>query len=471
MYNLNMLNEIQNLITDKTKLRLGINKINEISRLVYEIYRRENISPEDILKEPFLENITMNQKIGPLNKFAKLKKYLIERRYPNAVKGKDFSVYFNRLDSRNGRVRIYSDSFYPESIFVEDKARGSGPEKTAKGLFPDVKVEYIKSIKEYRKNLKNFSGDLRKRDIFITRQNWDFFKPCPCTKGVVCCNYHIFNLGFGCPYDCSYCYLQHYTNSPGIVLDANIESFLDKIDAYLQKSRSKMIRIGTGEFTDSLALDHITEYSKILVPFFASKNVLFELKTKSSNIGNLAGLDHKGKTVVSWSLNPRSIVEKQELGTASLQERLDAAKKCSEQGYKIGFHFDPIIYYPSPYSSPLRGEGKGEGESWESDYKEVVDMLFDSVKNVEWISLGTLRFHRALKSVIEQRFPESDYLYEELVIGHDKKIRYYETLRTDIFGKMVNWIRKRDKKAALYLCMEPGNVWEQVLGNEKPYWM
>jgi len=39
------------------------------------------------------------------------------------------------------------------------------------------------------------------------------------------------------------------------------------------------------------------------------------------------------------------MIEAEERKTTPLKERIDAARKCQEKGYPLGFHFDPIIYY------------------------------------------------------------------------------------------------------------------------------
>jgi spore photoproduct lyase len=44
----------------------------------------------------------------------------------------------------------------------------------------------------------------------------EFLKPCPGTKGYICCGYQILNIGTNCPFDCSYCILQAYFNQPSI---------------------------------------------------------------------------------------------------------------------------------------------------------------------------------------------------------------------------------------------------------------
>ena len=75
-------NAIEKLIADRSNLRLGINKISELARLVYEIGRRENISPESILGTQDIILILNKKSSGYLAKFKNLKTHLLKRRYP-----------------------------------------------------------------------------------------------------------------------------------------------------------------------------------------------------------------------------------------------------------------------------------------------------------------------------------------------------------------------------------------------------
>jgi spore photoproduct lyase len=212
-----------------------------------------------------------------------------------------------------------------------------------------------------------------------------------------------------------------------------------------------LLRIGTGELTDSLAMDHITEMSKLLVPRFARENgVLFELKTKSNRIQNLLDLDHGGRTVVAWSLNPQSLIDREEPGTASLEDRLHAAKQCQEAGYKLAFHFDPLIYYPN----------------WHTEYPEVVENLFSIIDpgHISWISLGTFRYPPSLKPIIRERFPESKIIYEDFIQGQDGKMRYIKPLRVEMYSTLLSKIQSYAPDVFIYLCMESKDVWEKVFG-------
>lgn len=423
------------------------NQLQDIERLIFEIMHKESVSLDEIIG--YLRTNANTAKFPGRNKFFALKNELIKRRFEltsQREKIETGKVYLPKITKPLPDNWQVKQEFRPLKIFVEKKVNGCALINKLKEKFPETGIEELGYYYEYIKKNKFILSELKKPLIFVVNENWDFVKPCPCTKGHIGCGYWIFNLGFGCPFDCSYCYLQHYTNFPGIILAGNIEDFFDKFDSFY-KNLTRPIRIGTGEFCDSLALDEITGYSKILIPYFKNKNVLLELKTKSDKIKNLLDMEPAENIIISWSLNPKSIVVKEEQGAPSLEKRLQAARSIQQKGYKLAFHFDPIIY----------------SENWKQLYKEVVDSLYTMLKApFNWISLGTLRSHRELKTVSERRFPQSKIFYGELLLGEDKKLRYPQFLREEIYKNMLVWIRNYDSKTPVYLCMENQKMWQSI---------
>ena len=140
-----------------------------------------------------------------------------------------------------------------------------------------------------------------------------------------------------------------------------------------------------------------------------------------------------------------------EFKTPSIQERLFAAKKCALAGFSTAFHFDPVIYY----------------DAWKQGYKETIDMIFDIVPNtsIKWISIGTLRMPTTQKTVIENRFPQTDILNGELLLGKDFKLRYDSSLRVEIYKHLTQYIKSKKSKAIIYLCMEDSNIWKAVFNS------
>jgi spore photoproduct lyase len=249
--------------------------------------------------------------------------------------------------------------------------------------------------------------------------------------------------------DCAYCILQSYFHPPILQYFANHDKMMNELDSIFNSKNT--YRIGTGEYTDSMIWDYWTNLSKNLVKKFSSQsNAMLELKTKSSNIEKLKGLDHRKKTVVAWSLNTEVIIENEEKDTASLQSRLKAANRCSSWGYPVAFHFDPIIMY----------------DGCEKDYENVVQSIFSYVssENIIWISLGAFRFMPSLKPIIQKRFPHSKIIYGEFVQGLDNKIRYFKPLRINLYQRIINKIKEISPEVLIYFCMEDDEVWHKALG-------
>lgn len=293
--------------------------------------------------------------------------------------------------------------------------------------------------------------DMDKQTLRIMPYRGEFLKPCPGTNGYICCGYMILNVGTNCPMDCSYCILQAYFNQPSLRIFINLESELDHIGRILDSQPDRIFRIGTGEFTDSLALDDITGWSITLSEFFQGrKNSVLELKTKTDRIDNLLASPYRDRMIISWSLNSHKVAAREEHGAAGIEKRLRAARQCQEEGYVIGFHFDPIIHYPG----------------WKEDYLRTLDLMdhYMDPKGIIWISLGCFRYMPVLKSIIRRRHPKTGILNGEFVRGMDGKMRYFKPIRMDIYAFMTSRIEAWKKDSGLYLCMESDEIWNRSLG-------
>jgi len=444
------LKNLKSILEKEVAFSPNRNQLRDLQRLIYEICIIKDIQPYTLIEE--LKNNPKIRKIGGRNKFFILKEHLINLRFPLTARLSKIDTKTIYLSSLKEPLRNcyhpspHQESVIPQKVFVEKEVKDSYLIKKIKKKFPYIEICEIPYYAEYLKTHKFSLADFKKPIIFVVKERWDFLKPCPCTKNVLRCNYWIFNLGFGCPFDCTYCYLQVYSNFPGVILPSNLNDFFSKFKEFYRKLK-RPIRIGTGEFCDSLALDDITEYSKMLINFFKDKNLYFELKTKSKKISNLLECQASPNIVISWSLNPWEIIEKEEIGATSLEERIKSAKEVQRKGFSLGFHFDPIIYF----------------EGWENSYRKIIDKLYRTLNPpFKWISLGTLRGPRELKDIVEQRFPESKIFYGELFLGEDKKLRYPKFLRKKIYESMIKWIRNYDKKTPLYLCMEDKELWKII---------
>jgi len=342
--------------------------------------------------------------------------------------------------------------FVPQKIYITRESEHLPMAQRILEKARHIPVEFIEDSKELIEDVLMSRDPVGegKKILLVTHQKGEYVKPCPCTPGYIGCNYFIINTELNCPLDCSYCILQLYLNNPLITVHANTKELWQELDDFLGKNRTRTIRIGTGELGDSLALDHLTGRSAELISRFASyPNACLELKTKTVDIENILKLAPPQNVVIAWSLNSRKIARQEELGAPCVRDRIRAAQRVSKAGYRVGFHFDPIIHY----------------EGWADDYDEIIEELTANIatEKIAWISLGSLRFPPALKPVIQKRFPKTKIIYEEFITGKDGKSRYTKELRKRLFGHILDSLEKAGtKEVPVYFCMESTDIWSKL---------
>lgn len=276
------------------------------------------------------------------------------------------------------------------------------------------------------------------------------FQKCPGSNNVICCNYYLLNTCFNCLYDCTYCFLNSYLNSFGIVQFVNLDELAVSVNEF-SGGYPHFLRVGTGEFTDSLMFDEVTGIAENLIAATCTnKKIFLEFKTKSANVDHLLRIKEKGNTVLAWTLNTARSIKLYETGAASLEERLSAARKAQDSGFYTAFHFDPVIKY----------------DNFMSDYYDVIDMMHEYLRSdgVLWVSLGCFRYTPGFKDIIKHKFPLERITVEEMFPGVDGKLRYLTSDRIDIFSGLSGRLKKFFPHTFIYLCMEDEHVWNEVFG-------
>jgi spore photoproduct lyase len=264
-----------------------------------------------------------------------------------------------------------------------------------------------------------------------------------------CCPYYkLVPISNGCPYYCTYCYLAfvYRKYSPFIKININYNTMFKQIRKTISLAREKN-SFNMGEMLDSLALDHITNLTNKLVPFFSGfPNAYLMLLTKSSNIDNLLSIEPNEHTVVSWSLNAQKPVELYEKGTGSLSERIKAAKICQDNGWQVRFRIDPGILY----------------HNWQTGYAELIEKILTKT-TPENITLGMLRLLPAHFRLASNTYgdPARSLFDHNFVKGAtDGKLRYPLKERINFYSFLIDLIRSFDKEVSISLCRETREIWK-----------
>ena len=273
---------------------------------------------------------------------------------------------------------------------------------------------------------------------------------CPvASPRTLCCNLQTLDAVDNCGYGCSYCSIQSFFDGKQISFD---RGFADKLQQ-LRLDPGKAYHIGTGQSSDSLMWGNSHGVLDAVLRFAADNpNVILELKTKSANVSHLLRVDTPPNLICTWSLNTPTIITHEEHGTASLDKRLDAARRLADKGVVVGFHFHPIVHY----------------ESWRDDYRTIVDRLmhdFDP-KQVALVSLGTLTWIKPVMREIRDKALPSQILKMPLVEA-DGKWSYPDDIKLDLFGTLYRHFNDEWREQVFfYLCMENQRFWQPVFGHE-----
>jgi spore photoproduct lyase len=337
-----------------------------------------------------------------------------------------------------------------EEVLVESNQSKS--QQTTKQKAQYVFSHLDKKYSELKSKEKVYSTELK--DEIFPKYKYEnkelkgrIFRLCPAASDrAVCCNLKVLNLVDNCAMECSYCVLQNHYDEATIKVPTNLKEKLG--DIKLQPE--KRYRIGTGEYSDSLMWGNKNNILSDLCDF-ASKNpnAIIELKTKSSNVHYFTQNSIPKNVCCSWSLNPQIIISHEERKTASLKERLQAARTVADLGIPVGFHFHPMMYF----------------EGWEKAYQELIQQVMElfSPSEVLWISLGCITLMKGFEHELREGYRHSKILQMETETTPDGKITYTFPVRERLYKNALDTLKPWKGDVFQYLCMEHKPMWDAVM--------
>jgi spore photoproduct lyase len=270
--------------------------------------------------------------------------------------------------------------------------------------------------------------------------------------GNACPNYwHFSPYGF-CPYGCKYCYLagtQGVKLSPTVKVFVNLPEMLTQIDR-VARQFSKPTAFYVGKLQDGLALDPLTAYSTVLVPFFAAHPLArMTLLTKGTNVERLINIPHNGNIFLAWSLNPPEVCTDYEENVPDVWDRIAAMKRIAEAGYRIRAVIMPVI--------PIEG--------WETIYPTFIEKLVQMAP-IERLTVGGICVYNAARKLMERKIGDGNIISRNIEftlnrIG-DGRARYPEQLRKKVYTTIINTVKRLRPEIEVGLCLEDHKMWQEV---------
>lgn len=328
-------------------------------------------------------------------------------------------------------------------VFIEQDIQDN---PFAQNILTKIKFKEKKVIEKYDdiwgRVKKPYLQKRENLNLFIANKKGDLVREAPDAYGLGKEKHFYFIHAYNCIYECQYCYLQGYFNTPDIVLFVNHNEIIQEMQRLSTLSENKGAWYHAGEYSDSLALSHITgELAEYFTFFHNHPNQKLELRTKAVNIKPLLELTPSPNIYVSFTMSSEVGGKAFDFKCPSITHRLNAIEKLIAKGYMIGLHLDPIIYH----------------EDFEKGYKLLLEKLKTILPNEQcgYISIGVVRFTKDIHREVEKNYPDSAIHGQDYIKSFDGKIRYNRPMRKWILSTVKDLcIKAGYTESKIYECME-----------------
>lgn len=260
------------------------------------------------------------------------------------------------------------------------------------------------------------------------------------------CRYQFETL-YGCPHGCRYC-----SGGKVSVIYTNLEELIERqIAPTIEKNPRQNVFMFNSSLSDTLAFEPEYGLTQLMADLCAAtEDRYYLIHTKSANVDFLRDIDHRGHTILLWSLTSHTVSRLVEPGSGTTEERIEAAGKCADAGYPVRVKFKPIV--------PVRG--------WQDEAETMVDALLSRVRpdnigvcTIAWMSLAELRNCLDF-SLLDPEFVHAMEQAEERMRGvHTGPIP--PDLRARIYQTYLDAVRARDREVPFFLCTESPELWRE----------
>ena len=298
-------------------------------------------------------------------------------------------------------------NFIPDAIYYEEKATEYELGKELLEKYKDVPqfvIENHNNIEEMRKK-ENKEFPKMKRNLIIGIRKTHKFVP-----NNKISNYLVPYTSSGCIAMCLYCYLVcNYNKCAYLRIFVNREDMLNKIIKVANESEEELV-FEIGSNSDLILENSITNNLRWTIENFrkAEKGYI-TFPTKFDMVEDILDVEGKERVIIRMSVNPKEIIQKVEMGTSSLENRVMAINKLADAGYKVGLLIAPVIFV----------------DNWKELYKKLVmylkENLSDKVKESTFFEVIFMTYSYVHRKINEEAFPSAIDLYsKDLMTGRGK---------------------------------------------------
>jgi len=242
----------------------------------------------------------------------------------------------------------------------------------------------------------------------------------------------------GCPFRCQHCPLENVLN---IMLD--VEEFADHVMSRVAGAPQTLYKYDA--HGDVVALEPEYGSAAHLTELFGRQDRAYLMHyTKAGDVDSLLGLEHNGRTIICWTISSHTVTRVVERHTATMEERIEAARRCQQAGYPVRFRFSPVF--------PLH--------DWRDEYRQCVELLFSRVKPdvVSLLTLSHLPDYDMIAHLFDRRLLDPEYVEAAEAARDQGQGRPPSPLpdwvREEIYDFMTDEIHRVSPDTPVAICLE-----------------
>jgi spore photoproduct lyase len=241
------------------------------------------------------------------------------------------------------------------------------------------------------------------------------------------------SFGYGCLFECSYCYMKRHQPGKQVSIAKNTGDILTAINNHAvfpdvekpNQTHKEYITYDISCNEDYALHSKHHDWQRVFTFFRDHPRAMGSFATKTVPVRFL-NFDPKKKIRIRFSLMPQIVSSEVEPNTSKIIDRIKAVDAFIEEGYDVHLNFSPVIVY----------------KDWLKDYELLFDMCNDYIENKEQV-LSEVIFltHNKSKHAfnVDNNIPGEQLLWNPL-IQESKKSQYGgENIRYKL-GYKQQWI-------------------------------
>ena len=272
----------------------------------------------------------------------------------------------------------------------------------------------------------------------------------------VCTNAWEMHSAYGCLHYCDYCNIGAFLH---VML--NMEEFCGRLEPHLDRERwCKLWKYDN--HSDIPAFEPEYGAIRLLVDLFATRDDQYLMVyTKSDNVDFMLDFEHRGRTLVCWTLSCETVAREIEKGAPATSARIEAIHKCQRAGYPVRVRFSPIF--------PIR--------NWQTENRAMLDDLFAAAR-IDLVTMDMFKHiePRRVRGMFDVSLWDDELLgyvdqYAAMepedrprpIIPNGKQL-FPHHARARVYRFFMDEVWQRSPKTRIALCGETPEMWDELGG-------